>query len=124
CRYCADGDRALHRRCASAALRRPTHACRGSRRRPGGRSRAARRVILASGVDDVTREGARRAAEQELLDRRYGAAQPPLVQRLIGRAIREFVRLLNRAAGGGPGGRLGLLVIAVVLETFVGGVVV
>jgi hypothetical protein len=81
-------------------------------------------VILASGVDDVTRDGARRAAREELLDRRYHDAQPPLLVRLVGKAVRKLLELLDRAAGGVPGGRLGLLMLALVIAALVGVVVV
>lgn len=81
-------------------------------------------MILASGVDDVTRDGARRAAREELLNRKYHDAQPPLIVRLIGAAIRRFLELLDRAAGGLPSGRLGLLLLALLLAAFVAVVLV
>jgi hypothetical protein len=81
-------------------------------------------VIGASGVDDVTREGARRAARDELLDHRYHDAQPPLVVRLIGKAVRKLLELLGRAAGNVPGGRAGLLILALLLAGLVAVIVV
>jgi hypothetical protein len=72
-------------------------------------------VIGSGGVDDITREAARRAAREELLNRRYHDAQPPLVVRLVGRLIREFLKLMDRAAGGVPGGRLGLLLLSLLV---------
>jgi hypothetical protein len=81
-------------------------------------------VILTSGVDDVTREGARRAAREELLDHRYHDAQPPLLVRLVGKAVRKLLELLDRAAGGVPGGRLGLLILALMLAALIAVVVV
>lgn len=81
-------------------------------------------MILTAGVDDVTREAARRAAHSELLDRRYSAAQPPLVVRLVGKAIRTFLELLGRAAGNVPGGRLGLLLLALLIAGIVAVVLV
>lgn len=81
-------------------------------------------MIGAAGVDDITREAARRAAREELLDRRYRDAQPPLAVRLVGRLIREFFHLLDRAAGGVPGGRIGLLLLALLIAGLVGVVVV
>lgn len=80
-------------------------------------------MILTSGVDDVTREGARRAARDELLDRRYRDAEPPLLVRLVGRAVRKLLELLDRAAGGVPGGRVGLLVLALMVGVLVAVVV-
>lgn len=70
---------------------------------------------FAVGVDDVTRESARRAAREELLDRRYQDAQPPLVARLVGRLVRKLLELVDRAAAGVPGGRLGLLLVALLI---------
>jgi hypothetical protein len=81
-------------------------------------------VILAAGVDDVTREGARRAAREELLDRKYQDAQPPLLVRLVGKALRKLVELLDRAAGNVPGGRLGLLILALLVGGLIAVVVV
>ena len=81
-------------------------------------------MILVSGIDGVTREGARRAAHDELLDRRYRDAQPPLIVRLVGSAIRKFLELLDRAAGSAPGGRLGVLLLALLLAGFVAVVLV
>lgn len=75
-------------------------------------------------VDDLSREAARRAAHEELLDRRYRDAQPPLLVRLVGKAIRTFLELLDRAAGGVPGGRLGLLLLALLIAGFVAVVLV
>ena len=71
--------------------------------------------MIVSVASDISREAARRAAREELLDRKYRDAQPPLVVRLVGRAIRGFLSLLDRAAGGVPGGRLGLLLIALLV---------
>ena len=76
-------------------------------------------MILSSGIDDVTRDRARQAAHNELLNRKYRDAQPPLVVRLVGKVIRTFLELLNRAAGGVPGGGLGLFLLALVLAAFV-----
>ena len=81
-------------------------------------------MILTSGVDDVTRDGARRAARDELLDHRYHDAQPPLLVRLVGKAVRKLLELLDRAAGGVPGGRLGLLLLGLVLAALIAVVVV
>lgn len=70
-------------------------------------------------LPDIGREAARHAAGDELRDRRYADAQPPLLIRVVGRLIREFLSLLDRAAGGVPGGRLGLLLLALVIAAFV-----
>ena len=76
-------------------------------------------MILSSGTDDITRDGARRAAHNELLNHRYRDAQPPLVVRLVGTVIRKFLELLDGAAGGVPGGGVGLFLLALVLAGFV-----
>jgi len=68
-------------------------------------------VIPLAGVDQLGREAARRAAHRELQDPRYDDAKPPLVARLVGRAIRAFLDLLDKAAHGAPGGRIGLLLL-------------
>lgn len=80
--------------------------------------------MLLLDLPDIGREAARRAARAELNDRRYADAQPPLLVRLVGRGIREFLSLLDRAAGGVPGGRLGLLLLALVIAGFVAVVLV
>lgn len=79
---------------------------------------------MLSGVDDITRDGARRAAHEELLNRKYRDAEPPLLVRLVNWLVRSFLRLLDRAAGGVPGGRLGLLLLALLLAALIAVVVV
>ena len=69
-------------------------------------------------VDELSREGARRAAREELRDRRYDDAQPPLLARLVGRVLRELGQLLASAADNVPGGRLGLLLLAALAGIF------
>lgn len=80
--------------------------------------------VLLAGVDDITREAARRAAQQELRKPAYQDAQPPLLQRLADRGIRAFLGLLDRAAGSVPGGRLGLLLFVLLLALVAGVVLV
>jgi hypothetical protein len=79
---------------------------------------------LLAAVDDITREAARRAAEQELREQAYRDAQPPLLTRVVGRAVRAFLELLDRAAGNVPGGRLGLLLLVLLLALLTGLVLV
>ena len=81
-------------------------------------------MILTSGVDDVTREAARRAARDELLDPKYQEAQPPLLVRLVGRAVRKLLELLDRASAGVPGGRAGLLILAAMVGLLIAVIVV
>lgn len=69
-------------------------------------------MIPLAGIDELGREAARRAAREELSDRRYSDAQPPLITRIVGRIIREFFELLAKAADGAPGGTAGLLLLA------------
>ncbi|MFN2523921.1 MAG: hypothetical protein ABR614_11500, partial [Mycobacteriales bacterium] len=77
-------------------------------------------IGLLAGIGPVGREAARRAARDELRDRRYDDAKPPLLARIVGRAIREILELISRAAGGVPGGRLGLLLLLALLALLVG----
>jgi hypothetical protein len=80
--------------------------------------------VLLLDLPDIGRTAARHAARDELRDRRYADAQPPLLVRVVGRLIREFLSLLDRAAGSVPGGRLGLLLLALVIAAFVAVVLV
>lgn len=75
--------------------------------------------MIRLALEDLTREAAREAAREELRRQEYTAAQPPLVIRLIGRAVREIGDLLDRAAGAAPGGRLGVLALLILLGLFV-----
>ena len=70
-------------------------------------------------LDDLTRDTAREAAREQLRRREYADAQPSLVLRAVGRALREIGELLDRAAGAAPGGRLGLLALLALLVVFV-----
>lgn len=70
-------------------------------------------------LQDLTRESARDAARDELSRRQYEEAQPPLLVRLAGRAVRELLELIDGAATVVPGGRAGLLVLLVLLAGFV-----
>jgi hypothetical protein len=70
-------------------------------------------------VTDLSREAARDAARQELSRPEYDAAQPPLLLRLIGRAVREVLDLLDGAAGALPGGYVGLVVLLLLLGLLV-----
>jgi hypothetical protein len=68
-------------------------------------------VIALLAIDQIGREAARRAAREELRNRKYTDAEPPLLTRIVGRVIREFLELLAKAAGNAPGGRAGLLLL-------------
>jgi hypothetical protein len=76
-------------------------------------------VIPFAGVDDLNREAARQAARRELQDRKYTDAEPPLLYRIIGRVIREFLELLDKAAAKAPGGRTGLFLLTLLVAVFV-----
>lgn len=76
-----------------------------------------------SGLSDLTREGARDAAREELSRREYSDAQPALVLRLVGRALRALGDLIDAAAVSVPGGRAGLLLLLALLVLLVGVVV-
>lgn len=70
-------------------------------------------------LPEVTREGARDAARDELSRPGYADAQPPLLVRLAGRALRALGDLLDSAAGALPGGRAGLMVLLLLLAVLV-----
>lgn len=61
------------------------------------------------------RDQAREAAQRELEKRAYDEARPPLVTRAINRVLSELEELLNKATGSVPGGRLGVLLIALLI---------
>lgn len=71
-------------------------------------------------MNDLTREGARDAAREELSRREYSDAQPSLLLRLVGRVLRAVGDLIDGAAASVPGGRVGLLLILLLLLTLVG----
>lgn len=81
-------------------------------------------TVLADGGGDIGRDAARRAAQHELQNRKYRDAQPPLLVRLVGKLIRKFLELLDRAASGLPGGRTGLLLLALFIAAVVAVVIV
>lgn len=66
-------------------------------------------------MSGLSREQARELAREELSRREYDDAQPPLLFRLLGRALRELGELLERTAGALPGGGLGLLLLLALL---------
>ncbi len=70
-------------------------------------------------MTDLSREAARDAARDELSRPEYDAAQPPLLIRLAGRAVRALLDLLDGAAGAVPGGYVGLLVLALLVALLV-----
>jgi hypothetical protein len=74
---------------------------------------------LLQQVDQLSREQARDAAAQELSQRPYVEAQPPLLLRVVGRVLREIGALLERAAGAVPGGPLGLFLLVVAVGLLV-----
>lgn len=70
-------------------------------------------------MSGLTREQAREAAREELSRRQYDEAQPPLLYRVLGRALRELGELLDRAAGAVPGGGAGLLLLLVLVVALI-----
>lgn len=74
---------------------------------------------LVRGSHDLGREQAADAARRELSRRQYQDAQPSLLNRVLGRAVRELLDLLDRAAARVPGGGLGLLLLAALLVLLV-----
>ena len=75
-------------------------------------------ALLAPG-----REEAADAARRELSRPQYDDARPPLLLRLLGRALEALDDLLGRL-GGVPGGRVGVLLLALVLGGLVAAVLV
>ncbi|MCW2777030.1 MAG: hypothetical protein JWN17_755, partial [Frankiales bacterium] len=71
--------------------------------------------LLAAGLGDVTREGARRAAHDELRRQPYRDAQPPLLVRVLQRVVRAIGHLLDSVPGV-PGGRGGVVLLLLLLE--------
>lgn len=70
-------------------------------------------------MTELSREAAREAAREELSRPEYDAAQPALPIRLVGRALRALGELLDGAAGAVPGGRLGLLLLLLLVAGLV-----
>ncbi len=69
---------------------------------------------LLAALDGLTREGARGEARRELLRRPYQEARPPLAVRLLRRVLDALDRLLDSVSGL-PGGRGGVVLLALVL---------
>jgi hypothetical protein len=63
----------------------------------------------------VDRDEARRAAERELSKGVYHQNEPGPIDRAINKVVEWLDRLLERIAGGTPGGSLGLLVLLVLV---------
>jgi Domain of unknown function (DUF4129) len=73
--------------------------------------------LLALGGDvpvDVGRDEAREAAQRELADPVYRAAEPSFVDRVLGWILRRLSELVGAAASIVPGGPFGLIVLALV----------
>lgn len=70
-------------------------------------------------MSGLSREGARDAAREELSRPEYADAQPPLLLRLVGRALRALGDLVDGAAGALPGGRIGLLLLLLLVAGLV-----
>lgn len=64
---------------------------------------------------DLGRDEARRAAERELADPAYAAAQPSLVGRVVAWLLERVGELLEGAAANAPGGYLGLVVLGLLV---------
>jgi hypothetical protein len=75
-------------------------------------------------LSGLSREEARDAAREELSRQEYDSAQPPLLIRLVGRALRALGDLLDGAAEAVPGGPLGLVLLVLLLALLVGTVLV
>ena len=66
-------------------------------------------------VEEITRDGAREAARDELSKGKYQAGRPGLVEQLIDKAFELLDRGIDRASDAVPGGPAGLIILAFVL---------
>lgn len=76
-------------------------------------------TLAGLALDELTREGAREAVQEELRRREYVEAQPSLVTRFLRWVGEALGDLLDSAAGVAPGGLLGALALLVLLGLFV-----
>jgi len=74
---------------------------------------------LSMPLADLGRDAAREAAREELSRPEYDAAQPPLLFRLAGRALRELLELFAGAAAAVPGGGPAVVLLAGLLALLV-----
>ena len=72
-------------------------------------------MSVAALAAQLSREQARDAAREELSRRQYADAQPPLLLRLLGRAVRSLVDLLERVPVGTGSGPVARLLLAALL---------
>ncbi len=70
---------------------------------------------LLAAAAPLSRDAAREAARRELSRQEYADAQPPLLLRLVGRALRAVSDLLDRAAGAVADGALARVVLALLV---------
>lgn len=75
---------------------------------------AASLATLLTGVDDVTRESARREAERELIKSEYHHTEP-LLLRALRWVLKQLGKLIDEAAAVAPGGGWGLLGLLLLL---------
>lgn len=66
-------------------------------------------------VEEITRDGAREAAREELSKGKYQAERPGLVEQLIEKAFEYLDKGIDRATEAVPGGPAGLIILAFVL---------
>lgn len=75
-------------------------------------------------VDLPGRDEARSAAREELKRRQYDEAQPPLTVRVIEWVFNKVTELLNRTTASVPGGRIGVVLILLLVAGIIAIVVV
>jgi hypothetical protein len=73
---------------------------------------------------DLSREGAREAAREELSKREYQEAEPGLLQRALDWVFDKLADVLDGASAFAPGGGLGVLALAILLTLLVVAVLV
>ena len=74
---------------------------------------------LAQVAEPLTREGAREAAQRELLKREYHVAEPSLLDRIVNRVLESLGELLGETVDVVPGGLGGLVLLLVLLTLLV-----
>jgi hypothetical protein len=76
-------------------------------------------TLSSVALADLTREGARDAARQELSRQPYVDAQPPLLVRLFGKLITTLGEWLDRALSAVPGGPVSVAVLVLLVLALV-----
>lgn len=76
--------------------------------------------MILAGTGDLGRDAARRLAREELRRKEYADARPPLLVRVVTRAIQALSDAFDNASTHVPAGRAGLVLLLVLLVAAVG----